>query len=335
MPNDNNIYFGVLQHENEFIFLLLKNSLRIYGFVSTIQKKCLTGWWNMDLCNIHEIKELLTRHGFRFSKSMGQNFLVASWVPERIVAESGIDLQSGVLEIGPGIGCLTQHLSQTASRVVAVELDKTLLPLLEESLENCDNVKIINSDVLKLNLSDVVDTYFSGLLPVVCANLPYNITTPILSALIDTQRFTTITVMIQREVARRICAKAGTPDYGAFTVYVNYYMQPEILFDVAPGCFIPQPSVYSSVIKMSKREVPPAVVQNEKLFFQIVRASFTQRRKTLLNGLFSIFGQKLTKEQLSGLIQACGYDVRIRGETLDIPGFAKIANAIAEVLQCG
>lgn len=284
----------------------------------------------MDLCNAREIKELLQRHGFRTSKALGQNFLIASWVPERIGEESGVDETCGVLEIGPGIGCLTKELSSRAAKVVAVELDKRLPALLAESLAGCFNTEIISGDILDMDIAGFVKESFSGLTPVVCANLPYNITTPVLTKLIDTQCFVSITVMIQREVAQRICARPGTADYGAFSVYVNYYTEPEILFDVSPGCFLPPPKVTSSVISLRKRPAPPSVVHNQALFFRIVKAAFAQRRKTLVNGLSATFGQQFSKEQLIRILTACGFDEKVRGETFSIADFAKLSNAMGE-----
>ncbi|MBE6948728.1 MAG: 16S rRNA (adenine(1518)-N(6)/adenine(1519)-N(6))-dimethyltransferase RsmA [Ruminococcaceae bacterium] len=281
----------------------------------------------MELTDIGTIKKLLDRHGFSFSKALGQNFLIASWVPERIAEESGVNKNDCVLEIGPGVGCLTQQLSYGAGKVVAVELDKRLPPLLAESLADCDNVEIISGDILKTDISQLVNDRFCGLNPKVCANLPYNITSPILTTLIETKLFETITVMVQKEVALRMCAKAGTSDYGAFTVFVNYYTEPEILFHVPPGCFMPQPKVTSSVITLKRRDTIPWDIKDEKLFFRVVKASFAQRRKTLVNGLSAGFSN-LTKDDIKNIIESCGYEPNIRGETLDIPGFAKLANAI-------
>lgn len=282
----------------------------------------------MELTNINEINGLLLRHGFKFSKSMGQNFLTARWVPQQIAEESGIDENTGVLEVGPGIGCLTAELSENAGKVVSVELDKRLKPVLAETLEGRENVEIIFGDVLKLNLQQLVSEKFQGLTPAVCANLPYNVTTPLITAFIEADCFETVTVMIQREVALRICAKAGTGDYGAFGIFVNYYMEPQLLFDVPPSCFIPQPKVTSSVIKLKKREVPPVKVIDEKLLFKVVRAAFNQRRKTLVNALSSAFGN-LTKEELTNVVENAGFDSKIRGESLDIVGFAKISDEIS------
>lgn len=287
----------------------------------------------MDLCSLRDIKPLLERHGFHTSKALGQNFLIASWVPERIAEESGVTEEHGVLEIGPGVGCLTKELSLLASKVTAVELDRRLPPLLKESLADCGNVEIISGDIMDVDLKTLTEEKFPGLTPVVCANLPYNITSPVLSKLIDSKLFDSITVMIQREVAQRICARPGTSDYGAFSVYVNYYTEPEILFDVSPGCFFPPPKVTSSVIKLIRRSAPPAEVHDEALFFRLVKASFAQRRKTLVNGLSSAVGGKLTKQELLDIIIGCGFDEKVRGETLGIPEFAVLSNAVGEALK--
>lgn len=283
----------------------------------------------MNLCSIGEIRALLDRHGFRFSKSMGQNFLVAPWVPERIAASAGLDENTGVLEVGPGIGCLTEQLSRRAGRVLSVELDTALRPVLAETLAERENVELIFGDVLKQDLPALVSAHLAGLRPAVCANLPYNITTPLLTAFIEAGCFANITVMIQREVARRMCARPGTADYGAFTVYANWHTAPEILFDVPPGCFLPQPKVTSSVVRLTPRAAPPAEVADEKLLFRVVRAAFNQRRKTLANALAAGLSG-YTKEQITAAIAACGLDARVRGEALGIPEFAALANALAE-----
>lgn len=281
----------------------------------------------MQLTNPTEIKALLNRHGFRFSKAMGQNFLTAAWVPERIAAEAAPDGRTGVLEVGPGIGCLTAELARTAQKIVAVELDERLRPILVETLADCANVELVFGDVLKLDLPALVRERFAGLRPVVCANLPYNVTSPLLAAFLEAGCFEEITVMIQREVAHRLCARAGTADYGAFTVFTQWYAAPEILFDVPPGCFLPAPKVTSSVVRLRVRETPPAAVSDEKLFFAVVRAAFNQRRKTLVNALGSGLSG-FDKETVAAAVEQCGFDPRIRGEALDIAGFAMVTNAL-------
>ena len=281
----------------------------------------------MNLTDYQEIKALLARHRFRFSKSMGQNFLTAAWVPEDIAASAELDEETGVLEIGPGIGCLTRELAKRAGKVVSVELDRSLQPILAETLTGCENVEVVFGDVLKQDLPALLEETMPGMRHVVCANLPYNVTTPVLTALIRSGCFETITVMIQREVARRICAGPGSADYGAFGLFVQWYMDTEILFDVPPSCFVPQPKVTSSVIRLKKREVPPAEVQDEELMFRLIRAAFNQRRKTLVNAAGSQV-PGVSRETMENVLRSLGYDPRIRGEVLDIGGFAKIADKI-------
>lgn len=281
----------------------------------------------MNLCNISEIRSLLEKHGFHFSKSMGQNFLTESWVPQRIADSAHLDSNTGVLEIGPGIGCLTVELSQQAGKVVSIELDRSLMPILSETLGDCGNTEVIFSDILKMDISSLVTEKFKGFKPVVCANLPYNITTPIFTALIDAQCFSEITVMIQREVAQRICASAGSKEYGAFTVYMQYYTEPTMLFDVSPGCFIPAPKVHSSVLQLKMREAPAVSVQNEKLFFRVVKAAFAQRRKTLLNTLSAGFSA-ISKREIEEILVSCRISPSVRGETLELIQFARIADAL-------
>ena len=278
----------------------------------------------MDLCNINEIKALLARHGFRFSKSMGQNFLIESWVPQDIAESSGAKEGYGVLEIGPGIGPLTKELAMRADRVVSVELDQSLLPILKETMEPYPNSEIVSGDILKVDIPALVQEKFQGLAPIVCANLPYNITSPVLTALIESGCFHAITVMIQREVAQRICALPGTSEYGAFSVYCQYHTAPEILFDVPPECFLPAPKVTSSVLRMVPKE-KPVEVDDEAHFFRVVRAAFAQRRKTLLNSLMTSFGGEFTKEELANAIADCDFQPNIRGERLSIRDFAMLS----------
>lgn len=286
---------------------------------------------NMELTNSEYIRELLGRHGFHFSKSLGQNFLTAAWVPEDIAAAGVAEGGLGVLEVGPGIGCLTRELSKLAERVVSIELDKALKPILAETLAGCENVEIVYGDAMKLDLAALAEEKLGGLKKAVCANLPYNVTSPLLTAFIKAGCFDSVTVMIQREVARRICAAPGCPDYGAFGIFVQWHMEPEPLFDVPPSCFMPQPKVTSSVIRLKKRSEHPARVRDEELMFRIIRAAFNQRRKTLVNALGSRLG-KITREQAAQAIENCGFDTRIRGETLDIGGFAKISDEIGKIL---
>ena len=281
----------------------------------------------MDLCDIGQIKALLARHGFRFSKSMGQNFLIADWVPREIAKASGAGPGSGVLEVGPGIGCLTRELAQRAGRVVSVELDKALPPILAETLADCPNAQVVSGDILKTDIPALVEERFPGLAPIACANLPYNITTPVVTALLEAGCFTSVTVMIQREVAKRICAAPGTADYGAFSVYCQYYTDPKILFEVPPDCFLPAPKVTSAVVRLAPRPAP-AQVDDPDHFFRVVRAAFALRRKTLLNSLSANLGGRYSKEELSQAIAACGLPPDIRGERLSIPQFAQLSRRL-------
>ncbi len=283
----------------------------------------------MDLCDINDIKTLLGRHGFRFSKSMGQNFLIDGRIPREIAAASGADASCGVLEIGPGIGPLTVELARRAGRVVSVELDRALLPILSETLAPYGNTEVVPGDIMKLDLPALLADKLDGLTPIACANLPYNITTPVLTTLLSCGRFSAITVMIQREVAARICAPPGSPDYGAFSVFCQYHAETERLFDVGPECFLPAPKVTSSVVRLTPRPAPPPEVEDPALFFRVVRASFAQRRKTLLNGLSAAFGAQADKATLRQMIQDCGLPDGIRGERLGIPEFAALAARLA------
>ena len=282
----------------------------------------------INVCDINIMKPLLSQHGFHFSKAKGQNFLIAPWVPQSIAQDSGVDETVGVLEIGPGIGPLTQQLCLRAKKVCAVELDNRLKPILDITVGEFDNLEIIWNDVLKLDIPELVREKFPGLRPMACANLPYYITSPILTALLEAQCFEAVTVMVQKEVAQRIAAKPGTPDYSAFTVFCQYYAEPELLFDVPAHCFLPQPKVTSAVITLRTRKERPWDIADEKIFFRLVRASFAMRRKKLSNGLASGFPE-LGKAGAAQVIEKAGFDANVRGETLSIPEFARIANEIA------
>lgn len=281
----------------------------------------------IDVCDVNQMKPLLAKHGFHFSKAKGQNFLIKSWVPAQIAEQAGVGEACGVLEVGPGIGPLTQQLCLRAKKVVAVELDTTLKPILDETMAGFDNLTLIFDNVMKTDLQALVREQFGELRPMACANLPYYITSPILTLLLESKLFSSVTVMVQKEVAQRICAAAGSSDYSAFSVFCNYYAQPELLFDVSPDCFLPQPKVTSSVITLKTRTEPVCEILDEALFFKVVRASFAMRRKTLVNGLSAAFSQ-FSKADLAGILEECRYDANIRGETLDIKGFAAIANTM-------
>ena len=283
-------------------------------------------------CDIHVMKPLLAEHGFHFSKAKGQNFLIAPWVPQSIAEDAGVDETAGVLEIGPGIGPLTQQLALRAGKVCAVELDERLKPILAQTVGEFSNLEIIWSDVLKQDIPALVAEKFAGLRPMACANLPYYITSPILTALLEADCFDSVTVMVQKEVAQRIAAQPGTADYSAFSIFCQYYAEPELLFDVPAHCFLPQPKVTSAVIQLRVRKERNWGVVDEDIFFRTVRASFLMRRKKLSNGLASGFPQ-LGKEGAAQVIEEAGFEANVRGETLSIPEFARIANAIARRLR--
>ena len=283
------------------------------------------------LTDLSTIRDLCARYDFALSKGFGQNFIINPGICPRIAETAGIGPGWGALEVGPGIGCLTEQLAQRAGKVVSVELDERLRPVLAETLAGYENVELVFGDVLALDLPQLVAERFPGLRPVVCANLPYNVTSPLLTAFLTAGCFDTVTVMIQREVARRLCARPGTADYGALTVFVQWHAEPELLFDVPPSCFIPQPKVTSSVIRLRRREKPPVEVGDEKLMFRVIRAAFNQRRKTLVNALSSQLGV-LDKENAARVLVNCGFDTKIRGETVDIVGFAKISDEISSII---
>lgn len=283
----------------------------------------------MNLCNRDEIRTLLVRHGFHFSKSMGQNFLIDPAVPGRIAEASGCDAHCGVLEIGPGIGPLTKELASRAGKVVSVELDRSLLPVLKETLTDLPNAEVVSGDIMKLDLAHLAAEKFCGLTPMVCSNLPYNITTPVLTRLSETPCFQSVTVMIQREVALRICASPGDPECGAFSLLMQYRMEPSLLFDVPPDCFYPAPKVTSSVLRCVRRKTPAVSVPDEAFFFRVIRGAFLLRRKTLVNSLASALPE-FGKSQIAGCIAACGLPENIRGERLNLQEFANLANSIKE-----
>ncbi len=281
----------------------------------------------MDLTDIRDVKALLARHGFRFSKSMGQNFLIVDWVPRQIADAAGLDERCAVLEIGPGIGPLTQQLALRAGRVVAVELDSALLPILSETLAQFSNVEVIPGDIMKLELPSLLAHRFSGFSVKACANLPYNITTPVLSRLLESGCFQSITVMIQREVAQRICAAPGDSECGAFSLFCQYHARCELLFEVPPDCFLPAPKVTSAVVQLTPHAAPP-VEGDRDAIFAVVKAAFAQRRKTLLNALSAAYGSRFSKEQLRQLLLDCGLSETVRGERLGLEQFAALAQKL-------
>lgn len=277
------------------------------------------------LSDIGTIKDILSRHGFTFSKSLGQNFLINPSVCPRMAELSGADTGVGVIEVGPGIGVLTNELCKLADKVVAIELDKRLLPVLDETLSEYDNLKIVNDDILKIDLHELIKEEFNGMEVVVCANLPYYITSPVIMKLLeDKLPISAITVMVQKEAAQRICADVGSRQSGAVTVSVNYYAKPEMLFSVSAGSFMPAPKVDSAVIRLNVLNEPRISVSDEGRFFSVVRAAFSQRRKTLSNSLSS--GLSLSKSEVNKILVNCGIPVNTRAEQLRLENFADIAN---------
>lgn len=277
------------------------------------------------LSDIGTIKDILSRHGFTFSKSLGQNFLINPSVCPRMAELSGADKGVGVIEIGPGIGVLTNELCKLADKVVAIELDKRLLPVLEETLGVYDNLKVVNADVLETDLHKLIEEEFSGMEVVVCANLPYYITSPVIMKLLeDKLPISAITVMVQKEAAQRICAEVGSRQSGAVTVSVNYYAKPEMLFSVSAGSFMPAPKVDSAVIRLDVLDEPPVKVNDEKKLFSVIKAAFSQRRKVISNSLSS--GLSLDKSKIAEILEKSGVPLNARAEKLSLQNFADIAN---------
>ena len=281
----------------------------------------------MNLCDYDTIRDLLGRHGFHFSKSMGQNFLIDPQVPADIADASQADLGCGVLEIGPGIGPLTAELAQRAGKVVSVGLDKSLLPVLAETMAPYPNVEIVPGDVMKLDLAGLAAEKFQGLTPIVCANLPYNITTPVLTKLIETPCFETVTVLIQKEVAQRLSAAQGTSDGGSFSLFLQYHMETAYLFDVPREKFLPAPKVTSAVLRCVRRERPAVEVDDEAFFFQVVRGAFLLRRKTLSNSLAAALPE-FGKADIQSAMADCGLSPDLRGERLTLQDFARLSHAL-------
>lgn len=281
----------------------------------------------MELSNIGTIKDILGRHGFTFSKSLGQNFLINPSVCPKMAEQSGAKKGVGVIEVGPGIGVLTCQLAERADRVVAIELDKRLLPVLDETLAEYDNIKIINDDILKIDLKKLIETELSGMEVVVCANLPYYITSLVIMKLLeDRLPINALTVMVQKEAAQRICAEVGSRQSGAVTVAVNYYAKPQILFGVSAGSFMPAPKVDSAVIRLDILKEPCVQVEDEELFFKVVKAAFSQRRKTLPNSLSA--GLQISKLTVTNALNRANVPVNYRAEQLTMEQLAKISNAI-------
>ena len=274
---------------------------------------------------------VLQKYHFNFQKKFGQNFLIDTTVLDRIISSAEITKEDCVLEIGPGIGTMTQYLAERAGSVVAVEIDKALLPILEETLQDYDNVTVINDDILKVDINRLVEEKNGGRPIKVVANLPYYITTPIIMGLFESRvPLKSITIMVQKEVADRMQVGPGTKDYGALSLAVQYYAEPYIVANVPPNCFMPRPKVGSAVIRLTRHEVMPVETKDEKLMFSIIRASFNQRRKALANGLKNSELRHFSKEEIEAAITACGWPLTIRGEALNLQEFARLTDELCK-----
>ena len=287
-----------------------------------------------ELGNPQNTIEVLQKYRFNFQKKFGQNFLIDTHVLDKIIDASGVKEDDLVLEIGPGIGTMTQYLCERAREVVAVEIDKNLIPILSDTLKNYSNVTVINEDILKLDICKLAEEKNQGKPIKVVANLPYYITTPIIMGLFESHvPIDSITIMVQKEVAERMQEKPGSKEYGALSLAVQYYAKPEIVANVPPNCFMPRPNVGSAVIRLTRHEKPPVEVEDEKLMFRIIRASFNQRRKTLANGLNNSPEIHLPKEVIQESIVSLGVPENIRGEALSLEQFAELSNEIGQRMK--
>ena len=284
-----------------------------------------------NLGNPKNTIEIIQKYEFAFQKKFGQNFLIDTHVLEKIIASAGVTKDDCVLEIGPGIGTMTQYLAENARQVIAVEIDRNLIPILHETLAEYDNVEIINEDILKVDIRKLADEYNGGRPIKVVANLPYYITTPIIMGLFESSvPIDNITVMVQKEVADRMQEGPGSKDYGALSLAVQYYADPKIVANVPPNCFMPRPNVGSAVIRLTRHQTPPVTVKNPELMFRIIRASFNQRRKTLQNGLNNASDLPYSKEQVAGAIEAMGLSPSVRGEALSLKQFAELSDLLGK-----
>lgn len=285
------------------------------------------------LGNFQSTNEIIRKHNFTIQKKYGQNFLIDEHVLSKIVSAAELTKDDYAVEIGPGIGTLTQYLCEGSRYVTAVEIDKDLIPILNETLSQYDNYEVINEDILKVDLKSLVDAHSDGKPCKVVANLPYYITTPIIMALLESRMpIESITVMVQKEVADRMMVGPGTKDYGALSLAVQYYAVPYIVANVPQNCFMPRPNVDSAVIRLTLHKEPPVKVDNENLMFKLIRASFNQRRKTLVNGIANFNELSFTKEQVTNALKAIGQSETVRGETFDLEQFALLANELNNYL---
>lgn len=284
-----------------------------------------------ELGNPQNTIEVLQKYRFNFQKKFGQNFLIDTHVLDKIIDASGVTEDDFVLEIGPGIGTMTQYLCERAREVVAVEIDKNLIPILSDTLKNYSNVTVINEDILKLDICKLAEEKNQGKPIKVVANLPYYITTPIIMGLFESHvPIDSITIMVQKEVADRMQVGPGTKDYGALSLAVQYYAKPQILLNVPASCFMPRPNVDSAVIQLTRYEKPPVEVADEHLMFRLIRASFNQRRKTMTNSVGNSPELSVSKEQMAAALEKCGLSATVRGEALTLEQFAELANVLSE-----
>lgn len=286
----------------------------------------------MNLTDINTVKKILSRHGFSFSKALGQNFIINPDVCPEMARLSGIEPGCGVIEIGPGIGVLTVELAKIAEKVVAIELDTRLIPVLAQTLSDYRNVEVINADVLKTDLVDIINTHFAGKKVYICANLPYYITSPIIMYLLESRLpVEAITVMVQKEAAERLCAPVGSRDSGAITVAVNYYAKAKRLFGVDKNSFTPAPKVDSEVMRLDIRKEPEIELMDEKFFFSVVKAAFSQRRKTAINGISS--GMGIAKDKITKALEECQLSPTVRAEALTMQQLAALSNSLYKLKQ--
>lgn len=278
----------------------------------------------MELTDINYVRYLLDKHGTRTKKGLGQNFIVNPTVCPRMAESCGADKNCGVLEVGCGVGVLTRELSRVAAKVVCVEIDETLFPILDETLADCDNVEIVHGDILKTDVAALIREKFGDMPVFVCANLPYYITTPVMMKLLETGGFSALTLMVQKEFAARLTAAPGTPDYGALTATAAFRARTELLFGVSAGSYLPRPKVDSAVVRLTPYEAPPVAVTSEQTYFAVVRAAFAQRRKMLSNSLSALCGKQVAADALAQV----GVPPTARGETLGVAEFAAVANAV-------
>ena len=287
----------------------------------------------MKLGNPKNTIEVIQKYDFDFQKKFGQNFLIDERVLEKIISAAEVNKEDFVLEIGPGIGTMTQYLAENAREVMAVEIDKNLIPILSDTLSAYDNVSILNADILKVDIAKIVEEKNGGKPVKVVANLPYYITTPIIMGLFESHvPIDSITVMVQKEVADRMQSGPGTKDYGALSLAVQYYAKPEIVANVPPNCFMPRPKVGSAVIRLTRHEQCPVDVEDEKFMFRVIRASFNQRRKTLANGLNNAPDIQVSKEDIAKALEELGVGASIRGETLTLEQFARLSNILKKYM---